>query len=78
MVAEHATRRLELVGSSRLGVQQAIENAIEKAGETIRNLDWFEVKAIRGNIDDGRVRWYQVKLGVGLRALDTTDLPRNE
>ena len=78
MVAEHATKKFELVGSSRQGVQQAIENAIERAGQTIRNLDWFEVKAIRGNIQDGRVRWYQVKLGVGFRALDPSDLPKNE
>ncbi len=78
MVTERATRRFELVGSSRKGIQQAIENAIERAGQTIKDLDWFEVKAIRGNIQDGRVRWYQVKLGVGFRALDPTDLPRNE
>ena len=78
MIAEHATRRLELVGSSQQGIQQAIENAIEQAGQTIRNLDWFEVKAIRGNIQDGGVRWYQVKLGVGFRALDPTDLPKNQ
>ncbi len=78
MVEAHATRRLELVGSSRQGIQQAIENAIERAGQTIRNLDWFEVKAIRGNVGDGGVRWYQVKLAVGFRALDPTDLPKND
>jgi len=78
VVVERATKRLELVGSSRQGIQQAIENAIEQAGQTIRNLDWFEVRAIRGNIQDGGVRWYQVKLGVGFRALDPTDLPRNQ
>ena len=78
MVTERATRRFELVGSSRKGIQQAIENAIERAGQTIRDLDWFEVKAIRGNIQDGQVLWYQVKLGVGFRALDPTDLPSNQ
>ena len=78
MVVERATKRLELVGSSRQGIQQAIENAIEQAGQTIRNLDWFEVKAIRGSIQDGGIRWYQVKLGVGFRALDPTDLTSNE
>ena len=78
MVTERATRRFELVGSSRKGIQQAIENAIERAGQTIKDLDWFEVKAIRGNIQDGGVRWYQVKLGVGFRVLDPADLPRNQ
>ena len=78
MIAAQETKRFELVGSSRQVIQQAIENAIEQAGQTIRNLDWFEVKAIRGSIQDGGVRWYQVKLGVGFRALDPTDLPRNQ
>lgn len=78
MIGERATKRFELVGSSKQGIQQAIENAIERAGQTIRDLDWFEVKAIRGNIQDGGVLWYQVKLGVGFRALDPTDLPSNE
>ena len=78
MIGERATKRFELVGSSKQGIQQAIENAIERAGQTIRDLDWFEVKAIRGNIQDGGVLWYQVKLGVGFRALDPTDITSNE
>ena len=78
MIPKRPTRRLELVGSSSKGMEQAIDNAIERAGQTLRDLDWFDVKAIRGNIQDGGVLWYQVKLGVGFRALDPTDLTSNE
>ena len=58
---------IELVGSSSEGVQEALDGAISRAAQTIRNLDWFEVKEIRGTIEDGRANWYQVKVGVGFR-----------
>ena len=58
---------VELVGSSNESVQQAIDGAIARAAQTIRNLDWFEVREIRGTIDGERANWYQVKLGIGFR-----------
>jgi len=52
-------------------VTQAIERAIAKASETVRELDWFEVIEIRGHIgDDGRVARYQVTLKIGFRLED--------
>ena len=77
MMTEHTYKVVELVGSSAEGVQQAIDNAINRAGQTLRNLDWFEVKEIRGNIQDGKAAWYQVKLGIGFRVLDEADLQRD-
>ena len=71
---EFSPNKFELIGSSRQGVQQAIESAIAQAGQTIRNLEWFEVKAIRGHIQDGKIGWYQVKLGVGFGALDSVEM----
>ena len=73
-MTDHTYKVVELVGSSSEGVQQAIEGAINRASQTLRNLDWFEVKEIRGNIKDGKVAWYQVKLGIGFRVLDESDL----
>jgi flavin-binding protein dodecin len=72
--SDHTYKIVELVGSSSESVQQAIDGAISKAGETIRNLDWFEVREIRGTISDGKAAWYQVKLGVGFRIVDPEDL----
>ena len=76
MTSKHTYKIIELVGSSPEGLQQAIENAVSRAGETLKNLDWFEVKEIRGNISDGKVGWYQVKVGIGFRVLDAADLGR--
>ena len=65
---------VELVGSSSDGVQQAIDGAIARAAQTIRNLNWFEVREIRGQIEDGHASWYQVKVGVGFRVDSGEDI----
>ena len=77
MANDHTYKVIELVGSSSDGIQQAIENAVSRAGQTLKNLDWFEVKEIRGNIQDGNVAWFQVKLGIGFRVLDPADLQKD-
>ena len=63
-------KKIELVGSSREGVDDAIRRAVVKASETMRNLDWFEVKEIRGWITDGEPQHTQVTLDVGFRLED--------
>ena len=63
-------KKIDLVGSSREGVDDAIRRAILKASETMRNLDWFEVKEIRGWISDGEPQHTQVTLQVGFRLED--------
>ncbi len=63
-------KKIELVGSSRDGVDDAIKRAINKAGETMKNLDWFEVSEIRGWIKDGEPQHTQVTIQVGFRIED--------
>jgi dodecin len=66
-MTDHVYKTVEITGSSPAGVTEAIDRAIAKASETLRNLDWFEVLTIRGHIDDGRVQHYQVTMKVGFR-----------
>jgi dodecin len=66
----HTYKIVELVGSSADGLEPAIENAIGRASRTLRNLNWFEVREIRGYIEADQVQWYQVKLGIGFRVED--------
>jgi len=61
----HIYRVIELVGSSEKSIEDAIAVAIERANQTIRNLRWFEVARTSGDIDNGKVRHYQVTLKVG-------------
>jgi flavin-binding protein dodecin len=69
-MSEHVYKSVEITGSSPAGVTEAIERAVAKASETLRNLDWFEVVSVRGQIDEGRVAHYQVTLKIGFRLED--------
>lgn len=60
----------EIVGTSPEGVDAAIRNAVERAGQTLRHLDWFEVSDIRGYIRDGQVDHVQVTMKIGFRLED--------
>jgi flavin-binding protein dodecin len=67
MSDDHIYKSVEITGSSTQGMQHAIENAVAKAAETLRHIEWFEVVATRGNIEDGRIAHYQVTLKIGFR-----------
>ncbi|MGY0488804.1 dodecin [Streptomyces sp. WG-D5] len=69
-MSNHTYRVTEIVGSSPAGVDEAIRNGIARASQTLRNLDWFEVTQVRGQIVDGEVEHYQVGLKVGFRLED--------
>jgi flavin-binding protein dodecin len=56
---------VEIVGTSEKSISMAIENAVAKASGSLRHLGWFEVVQTRGNIEDGKVKRYQVTLKVG-------------
>jgi len=63
--ADHVYKILELVGSSEKSIEDAIQNAITRASETIRGMKWFEVVQTRGHIEKAAVSHYQVTLKVG-------------
>ncbi len=64
-MTEHVYKVIELVGSSEQSVSHAIERAVAKAAATVRNLGWFEVAQVRGHVENGKVKHYQVTLKVG-------------
>lgn len=66
----HTYRITEIVGSSPDSADQAIRNAIARAAQTLRHLDWFEVVETRGHIVDGQIGHFQVTLKVGFRLED--------
>jgi hypothetical protein len=58
----------EIVGASPDGVEAAVQNALARARQTLRNLDWFETTEIRGHLDDdGQILHWQVTLKLGFR-----------
>ena len=69
-MSDHVYRVTEVVGSSPDSLHQAIRNGVSRAGRTLRNLDWFEVTEIRGQVENGEVAYFQVGLKVGFRLED--------
>lgn len=64
-MSDHVYKKVELTGSSTESMEAAIARAVERAGETIRNMRWFEVVSTRGHIEDGRIAHWQVTVKIG-------------
>lgn len=69
-MSAHTYKLIELVGSSTVGSDDAILNAIAKAALTVKHMDWFEVVETRGHIVNGQIAHYQVTIKVGFRIED--------
>jgi flavin-binding protein dodecin len=68
-MSEHVYKTVELTGSSIVGSDDAVQNAIARAAKTVHNLRWFEVTQVRGHLEDGKVVHWQVTVKVSF-ALD--------
>ena len=64
-MSEHVYKKIELVGTSPDGIQEAVANALRRAKHSVRNMRWLEVGEIRGHIEDGEVAHWQVTATVG-------------
>ncbi|MDO9365469.1 MAG: dodecin family protein [Methylotenera sp.] len=69
-MSAHTYKLIELVGTSTVGTDDAIRNAIAKAALTVKHMDWFEVVEARGHIVNGQIAHYQVTIKVGFRIED--------
>jgi flavin-binding protein dodecin len=64
-MSNHIYKHLELTGSSTVGIEDAVQKAIEKAHQTVRNIQWFQVTDTRGHVADGTVAHWQVTIKLG-------------
>lgn len=69
-MSDHTYKLIELTGSSTESSDQAIQNAINKASDSVKNMHWFEVVETRGYIEAGGVKYWQVTIKVGFRIED--------
>ena len=69
-MADHIYKKIELVGSSPKGIEDAVKNALTRAKKTIRNMRWFEIAESRGYLEDGKIAHWQVTLKVGFTLED--------
>jgi flavin-binding protein dodecin len=70
LMSDHIYKKIELVGSSPNGIEDAVNNAITRASKTIRNMKWFEVGEVRGHLEDNQIAYWQVTVKIGF-TLDT-------
>ena len=69
-MSEHVYKKVEITGSSKISVEDAIQNAIKQCSKSIRNMSWFEVIETRGQIEENKVAYWQVTIKVGFRVED--------
>ncbi|MEJ2761083.1 MAG: dodecin family protein [Gammaproteobacteria bacterium] len=67
---DHVYKSVELTGSSKKSLEEAVENAVARAAKTLHNLRWFEVTNTRGHIEEGAVSHWQVTVKVGFTLED--------
>ncbi|RLQ21375.1 dodecin domain-containing protein [Seongchinamella sediminis] len=67
MSDHHTYKKIEVVGSSRDSIDDAIRNAIKQSAKSVNNLEWFEVVETRGHIVDGDIGHFQVVLKLGFK-----------
>lgn len=69
-MTNHVYRLSEIVGSSPTSIDDAIRSGIAKAAQTVRNIEWFEMQEVRGQVVEGEVAHFQVRLKIGFRVED--------
>ena len=69
-MSDHTYKKIELVGSSPNGFEEAVKNALARAEKTVRNMRWFEVAETRGYIENGKIGHWQVTLKIGFTLED--------
>ncbi len=69
-MSSHVYKKVDVVGSSKVSIEDAIQNAVKRTSQTVKRVEWFEVEEIRGHVVDGEVGHYQVVMKIGFRLDD--------
>jgi flavin-binding protein dodecin len=64
---DNVYKKIEIVGSSKTSIEDAIQGAVTRASSTLNNVDWFEVSEIRGHVENGKIAHYQVGMKIGFK-----------
>lgn len=64
-MSDHVYKTIEITGSSKSSMEDAVNNAVARAAKTLHNLRWFEVTQVRGNVEQGKVSHWQVTTKIG-------------
>ena len=69
-MSDQVFKHIEITGTSSVSIEDAINHAVAKAGETVRHIRWFEVIEVRGAVGDNKVTQWQVTIKLGFKLED--------
>lgn len=69
-MSDHVYKKIEIVGSSKTSLEDAIHNAVNRAAKSVKNMRWFEVVETRGHLEDQKVSHFQVTVKIGFTVED--------
>ena len=69
-MSDHVYKQVEITGSSKTSIEEAVQNAVAKAGKTLHYLLWFQVTDTRGYVENNRIDYWQVTVKLGFRLDD--------
>lgn len=69
-MSDHIYKHIELTGSSKTGIEDAVNNAVAKASKSVRNLRWLQVTDTRAHLEDGKIAHWQVTIKIGFTMED--------
>jgi dodecin len=64
-MSAHIYKKIEVVGSSPSSIEEAVNNAVSKAAESIRNIRWVEVQETRCHVENQKIAYWQVTVKIG-------------
>ena len=64
-MSNHIYKKIELTGTSSTSIEEAVDNAIKKAANSVRSMRWFEIIETRGAINGDKVQQWQVTIKLG-------------
>jgi flavin-binding protein dodecin len=67
MAEANTYKIVEIAGTSTESIAEAMKSGVERASQTLRNIDWVEVTGIRGHVEDGAIEHFQVEMKIGFR-----------
>ncbi|MBT8490448.1 MAG: dodecin family protein [Deltaproteobacteria bacterium] len=67
---EHVYELIEVVGSSKKNMEDAVQNALAKAAKNLDTIRWFQLVETRGYVENGKVAYWQVTLKIGATLKD--------
>lgn len=69
-MSDHVYKMIDVVGSSKVSIEDAIQGAVTRASSSVDNVEWFQMSEVRGHVEDGKIGHYQVVLKLGFRLND--------